>query len=539
MVLFWITAFLLQLKASAQLPVQVSPAVSISEAVYQKPDSAYLYWKDKLQQFQLNNNLAGEADCLQEMGQILYQSGNYPAAIEKLLAADKIYHLTNNKENLADNTNLLGTVYYYSQQPVKAQEQFREALKLFTNTGNHNGLANTLGAIGHIFEKKRQYDSAFHYQHLALQQALVGGDRNSQAAIYENIGSIYEDAGNFDSAHYYFQQALQLYQQANNTIGRIEVINNLGDVFQKNGDYKNGLRYAREAMQLAFANKAIYQLQSAYRDMGQCFFSIGQHDSAYLYLEKSRALIQHIYTTENSQQIALQQAVYDTERKNLQINSLQSDKRIKNLLIAGGGILVLLLCLLGAVVISRQRLKLNNEKAINESNQQVYATQKGLMESELKRQQLQEENLQQQLEIKSSELSSHILHLIQKNEVMEDIKKGLAEILKDDKRDQKKQVRQVLQKINVSFSQDAYWEEFRLIFDKVHQSFFSTLTTHYPSLSAAELRLLSLIKMNLSSADIATMLGITSDSLRVNRYRVKKKLNLAQGESLTAFIQGI
>ncbi|WP_157830375.1 hypothetical protein [Siphonobacter sp. SORGH_AS_0500] len=45
--------------------------------------------------------------------------------------------------------------------------------------------------------------------------------------------------------------------------------------------------------------------------------------------------------------------------------------------------------------------------------------------------------------------------------------------------------------------------------------------------------------MNLTSSDISTLLGISQDSLRVTRYRLRKKLNLAAGESLTAFIQGI
>jgi DNA-binding CsgD family transcriptional regulator len=45
--------------------------------------------------------------------------------------------------------------------------------------------------------------------------------------------------------------------------------------------------------------------------------------------------------------------------------------------------------------------------------------------------------------------------------------------------------------------------------------------------------------MNLESGDIATLLGISQDSLRVIRYRLRKKFNLQQGESLTAFIQSL
>ncbi len=55
----------------------------------------------------------------------------------------------------------------------------------------------------------------------------------------------------------------------------------------------------------------------------------------------------------------------------------------------------------------------------------------------------------------------------------------------------------------------------------------------------ADMRLLALLKMNLGSADISTMLGISQDSLRIARYRLRKKLNLDEGESLIGFLQKI
>ncbi len=522
----------------AQLPVAVSVADN-NRQLYHKPDSNYLYLKQKGENYHRNNNFLGEAGCLQQMGQLLYQLGNYAQAVEKLLSAHKIYVSLNNKELLATNMNLLGTVYYYNKQAPKALELFKEALAIFSLIKNETGLANTYGAIGYIYEKKKLYDSAYYFQQIALSHALLGNDGNSQAKIFENIGSILEDEAKYESAKYYFEQSLKLYQQTGNVFSSIEVINNLGDIYQKSGDYAKGLSYTREAMLLAQKNTALYQLQSAYKDMGRNFALTKKYDSAYFYLEKCRALVQKIYTTETGQQIALQEIIYETDKQYIEIERLQAAREANLLLTIFAGILILLVCLLGVVIISRQRLKIKNEKAINESNDQVYNTQKGLMESELKRQQMLEENLQQQLEVKSTEMSSHILHLIQKSQVMEELKNGLTEIIRDDKRDQKKQLRQLVQKINFSFTQDSYWEEFRVIFNQVHQSFFTNLTLQFPTLSAADLRLLSLIKMNLNSTDIATMLGITQDSLRVNRYRLKKKLQLGQGGSLSNFIQAI
>ena len=43
----------------------------------------------------------------------------------------------------------------------------------------------------------------------------------------------------------------------------------------------------------------------------------------------------------------------------------------------------------------------------------------------------------------------------------------------------------------------------------------------------------------MNAPDIATLLGVSTDSLRVARYRLRKKLKLEQGTSLTAFIQSV
>jgi DNA-binding CsgD family transcriptional regulator len=44
------------------------------------------------------------------------------------------------------------------------------------------------------------------------------------------------------------------------------------------------------------------------------------------------------------------------------------------------------------------------------------------------------------------------------------------------------------------------------------------------------------MKMNLGSKDIASILGISPESLRISRYRLSKKMNLEKGESLQQFI---
>lgn len=521
------------------LSVNAQDFPAIEKLSGQYPDSAYNLLKHYLNIAKNENNTFREAMCLQQMGQLLYHRGNYTAAIDHLLDAEKIFRDNTYQQPLAQTLNYLGNIYYYNKQTQKAKSEFAEALKLFKSLKDKKGISETYGQIGHIYEKGQMYDSAYYFQKMALSYLSQEEDKTPAAKIYENIGSIMEDRALYDSALHYYILSLELNQIADNKIAQIEVINNIGDVYRKTGNYSKGLQYSKDAVMLSLQLQEKYQLSSAYRDIARSYELLKRYDSAYYYNELGRELMQEIYTTESSKEIALMQTLFDTEKKDAEITKLNAERRANLIISISAVIVVLLLSILAWAIYNRQQLKIKNERSINERNQQIYETRNGLLQAELKNKQLEELNLKQQLEIKSKELSSHILHLIQKNEVLETLRADLDELQKDDKRDQKKQVRKIIQKINTSFNQDSYWEEFRLIFDNVHQSFFTSLQQMNTDLTASELKLLALIKMNLSSQDIATLLGITPDSLRVTRYRIKKKLKLNPDESLTSFIQSL
>jgi len=504
-----------------------------------QPDSAYILLKDLMATAREKSDPLVEGICLQQLGHVFYNYSNFTQSIDHLLQAEKIFRAINESDRLAATLNYLGTVYYSNKQIELAGHQFTEALKINIARNDKKGQAFSYGNIGHWYEKKLVYDTAYQYQQKALALYHQLGDSIGMAKIFENMGSILEDYARFDSARLCFEQALAINQQNNDAIAQIEILNNLGDVYRKTGHYREGLVYTRQALQLALQTQSQYQLASAYRDMARGFELLQHFDSAYQYNEQSRSLVEKIYAAANNQQIAFLETVYEVEKKNHELVRLTSQKRINIIIAIAIALVVSLLIVLGIVVISRQRLRIRNEKALNEQNKDIYEKGKELMQAEIRNKQLEEEKLKTELEVRSKGLSAHTLHLIQKNQLLEELRSKLHEIAEDDKRDQKKQLRQLVQKISLNFNQDNYWDDFRAIFDQVHQTFFTNLKQHAENLTPAELRLVALLRMNLSSGDMATLLGISQDSLRVARYRLRKKLNLAEGESLTAFIQGL
>ena len=112
----------------------------------------------------------------------------------------------------------------------------------------------------------------------------------------------------------------------------------------------------------------------------------------------------------------------------------------------------------------------------------------------------------------------------------------LKKILEEDQKEQKKKIRNLIKQIDYNFSQDTDWDDFKFSFEKVHQDFFKKLNQNGNELTPGELKLASLMRMNLSSKEIASTLGISPESLRISRYRLRKKLNLDKGESLQQFL---
>lgn len=92
--------------------------------------------------------------------------------------------------------------------------------------------------------------------------------------------------------------------------------------------------------------------------------------------------------------------------------------------------------------------------------------------------------------------------------------------------------------IDYSFNLDKDWEEFKLYFEDVHKDFFGQLKEQYPSLSPNELRLCALLKLNLSVKEMASLMGISPESVKMARHRLRKKLGLTSDQNLVEFMLG-
>ncbi len=80
------------------------------------------------------------------------------------------------------------------------------------------------------------------------------------------------------------------------------------------------------------------------------------------------------------------------------------------------------------------------------------------------------------------------------------------------------------------------WEIFKLQFMKVHANFFSNIKAKHPALTKSELKICAYLRIHLSSAQISSILYISNEGIKKARYRIRKKLNLLQKDSLEDYI---
>lgn len=524
---------------SAQESDGQAEAILSGPTGFHAPDSLFRRLQELYSRSLEKQEIAVAGKALQQMGSLCCEWGNYPKALDFHQKADRIFREAGRADLRAGNLNDMGVVYYRNRHIPLARQQHNEALAIYAAPGNPKGLADTYGFIGHLCEKQKQYDSAFYFQRMALSQYQLLHEQKGIARIYENLGSIYEDLERIDSATYYYTRSFELYTALDEQEALIEVLNNLGDLYRKTGRYGEAMLQTRRALELAVQMNDLHEQGAAYRDLGKTFYLLQEPDSAYHYLELSRRVSIDLYSVDNNRQTAFLSALYEVDKKNEAITGLEHERDINIVIAIATAVVLLLLVVLGWVTISRQRLKIRSAAMEALQHRQLHEAQQQQMQSVLNSKEEEEERLKQDLETKAKELTSHTLQAIQKNQVLEEVRARLEAMVKDDKRDQRKQLQQLIQHINLSFNYDEYWNEFKESFEKVHQDFFVNLKKQREDLTANDFRLASLIKLNLSSKDMSTLLAISQDSLRVSRYRLKKKLGLEEGESLTAFIHSV
>lgn len=464
------------------------------------------------------------------IGLTYYKTGDGQEAIKSLLKAVKINEELKNIKQLSSSFNLLGSVFLGNTKDFdKAIIYYNKALKLSKEMNSKEMTTRLHNNIGLTYSYQKQYDKAREMFHKALKGYKSLKKRSGESKALNNIGDAYESEKEYDKALEYYTKSLDIERDINGSPREISTtLMNISSVHIKVKNYDKALKGLDEALLLAKKVRAKADEKDIYETYAELYEAKGMSTEALGYYKKHYALKDSLFNIEKSRQIAEIETKYETEKKEKKLALRNSEIVQKDKEISGqrSVLIGLLLALTAAFfIVSRQRLR-------NRKNKEIFKTKEDLIQAELK-------NAEQDLKFKNKELTTYALHIIQKNNILNELKDSIEEAVGEMSDKEGKGLSKLIHLINYSFNLDRDWQDFKIAFEQVHEGFFDKLQKRYPNISPSEIRLCSLLRLNFASKEIAAIMGISPDSVKVARYRLRKKLELSRNDSLVDFIRNM
>ena len=456
--------------------------------------------------------------------------GEDAAAREKELR-DLLEEYGSNKFVRADILQLLGKFYLdVRRRNSHAFEYFLMAYKEYQDFPAEEFPPKTdyLYDLAGAYYRYEDYANAIRYMNEALKTPKEGR-LGSGLTLYNTIGLSYKELKKYDSAMLYFGKAYETAAKNNDVVWTGILSGNIGELHYLQKDYPQAIARMEESVSLCLAYNikrnavmATCRLAGIYLDLNevsaaeQCLnrlepiregrafwpeYAVAQRlyaVTARLYAARGNTLMAYKYAdsalvskdsahaeqTEINRVRAAEKAEYVQHK--LELSHVAQEKQrqflIRNSLI----IVIVLVTLLGMLFINRQRL--------------------------------QKKKLAAELDAVTTKL------FYSRERAANGEEQAPAIIIRE--ADAAAEAEALSKLENASLLTNEQWEEFRKLFDKVHKGFLSNLKRKLPDLSQTDIRFIALTKLKLSSREMASMLGVSPSTIRIYKFRLRKKLGL-------------
>lgn len=465
----------------------------------------------------------------------------------------------NNKKELSTTINNIGTVFYELCNYTQAQDYLLQALKLAEELKNDELTSRALNNLGNVHQDLRNNEEALKYykRSLALKEKLK--QKHRLPIAYNNLGLAYSNLKNTKLAIENLEKSAEIAIEINDKQSESRAYNNIGIQYSTQNKYQQALRYFNNSVKIKTEINDVDGLASAYLYRGQnylamgnfvkskadCFASLemsrtsgalnlqkegcdcisksfeglGNYKSALNYKQKYITLKDTIFNKEKTQEITRNEMNYQFEKEQLadsisfqkkqtaqevafQKNLNKQHRKFYITLIIS---LIAIGLLLLAYVKHKQNLKLKNSE----------------------------------LEFKKKDLTNLAVNISNNHEWAESLAKRLDNLKASTGRKRAKELEdletEIKNKIWVNNTSDKFYEQI----DELGSSFYNKLTSQFDGLTKTDIRLCSLIKLNLNTKQIATLQNINPSSVKMSRNRLRKKLHLSPEDDLNAFLRSL
>ncbi|MDX1902795.1 MAG: tetratricopeptide repeat protein [Thermonemataceae bacterium] len=492
---------------------------------------------------------------------VLYRRvSNYSSAVLMQGKALQVLDSLQSKDytRYAEIEYALGYSHYETKNYQKAIFHWKKALKISKKhqvISRNRTLCNN--NIGIAFRSLGQYDSAMVYLQETRKEAIALRDTIWIGISEGNMGDIWVLRKEYAKAIPLLERDIDIsirFQEQNNAVSSLSQLAFCYTKLQQKEkaleNYQKALELYQAYEYLMIENEGISRfdrLLPIYEGLSKIYEAKQDYQKAYDYQNKAKTLQDTLKKRDFSEQINTLEEKYlsdiQEKEKKLLKASVQSEK-IQKWLAVSVGVLLIFLLFGGFFFFSFkvQKAKLKAEKVAAEKQVEI---EKSLrleeeMRAEAEINSLKRQQYEEDIALKERELTTVTLLIHQKNEILRQLQVELSQVSQKTENEEIKQdLKQTLHNIKNDLHLENDWEIFKQQFEQVHPKFFSYLPAQYPDLNLTDLRICAYLRMNLDNKTIAQFLNISTDSLRVTRHRLRKKMNLATDKELYQVLSAI
>ncbi|WP_198145100.1 tetratricopeptide repeat protein [Microscilla marina] len=512
-------------------------------------DKALESYQKALAMQQKSRDSMGVANTYNNVGMVYSSKGNYKQAFamyfKALAIQEKLKPTRDNKERLANTINNIGVLYYEQKDYPKAKEYYERNLKISLENKNEESIATAYNNLALVFEHTHQYPQAEAYYKKCIQLGKKIDYQQILGWAYNGMAIIRQKAGQYAKAEKWVNQAIDIRKKLGMSEDLTQSYNTLGKNYLLQKQYNKAMTYYQKAADIGKKIGNLLNYKDALKGLSICLEAVGKPARALANYRLYHQISDSLINTENIRKIAYLAATIDFKKEKTALKlSRQKERAVfakdtrqrkytQRITYMSLGVALMLVVVLWLFYFSKQK----SNRALTLLNKQISDANERIIQETNARRDTEKEKLQSEVKLKNQQLASQTLHMLQKNQILNDLKTLVGEVRKQkDLNDAKAKFSRLANLIDHGINLDKDWEGFQRIFEQLHPEFYANLKNSYPVLTSNDLHLCALLKLNLSSREISDLLGIAQESLKVKRYRLRQKMGLDSDKNLNEFI---
>lgn len=442
-------------------------------------------------------------DALNDRGDSLRSAANYVEAMQTYLQLMDSALVHADSFAYYDAKLDIATVHDRTNELDKAIELSKDVVAAYLRSGDTLRIGRGYNTLGGFYTRAKRPEEGMATLQLGFEILRQHPSLPHRCAAYNQMAFTYSDAGHWDQAMPLLDTALILIRAS----GEIDL---LPGILLNNGDCRRRLQQwpeARALLQEAFVvADSLHQIHIKARvleRLSQIAEAEDQPGKALELYKQAKVIRDSLFTSEKNRNIQELTVQYETLEKENALRELRMQAKMDAIWKYAAAVIIMLLLAFFGFIYVKQREKRHRDQ----------------LELRINRQHLQD----------ISQL------LLSKNTQIGELESRLGDIPQQE--ENSASITESWYNMRILTEND--WQLFKSFFEKSHPRFLFNMRKKHPELSSAEERLLLLIKLNFSRQEVAATLGISPESVKKARQRLRKRLGLEKDDNLESYVRSV